>query len=267
MADQDTTVAGSGYGNVYIDSLIWGARWTGTPITYHFASGNIPGGGTGFAWFDYEQAAFRQATQLFENVCNIDFQEVGSINQADIAWWLVPGSYLNGSLGRHEVPDGPSDPVNGWYNVDQPSWSQIGLQQGGYGFVTILHELGHGLGLAHPHDGGSEFDATIFPGVDHPFDIGEFGLNQGIWTVMSYNDGWRTLPGNSRAYGWEGTPMAFDIAALQTLYGANMSYHTGSDSYFLPGANAPGSFWSCIWDAGGTTRSAPPASAAIASSI
>src|SRR5262249_27662557 len=53
-------------------------------------------------------------------------------------------------------------------------------------------------------------------------------------------------------YGYEGTPMAFDIAALQTLYGANTTYHAeAGDIYALPGKNAPGTFWSCIWDAGG----------------
>ena len=156
-----------------------------------------------------------------------------------------------GSLGTHDVPDGTWDVAYGYFNAGHPSWTQSGLQQGGYGFVTILHELGHGLGLAHPHDGGSESDATLFPGVGDPFDTGDFGQNQGIWTVMSYNDGWRTVPGNSRAYGWEGTPMALDIAALQAIYGANTTYRTGDDTYSLPGNNASGTFWSCIWDAGG----------------
>jgi hypothetical protein len=32
MADQDNTIPGSGYGNVYVDSLIWGAGWVNGPI-------------------------------------------------------------------------------------------------------------------------------------------------------------------------------------------------------------------------------------------
>ena len=46
--------------------------------------------------------------------------------------------------------------------------------------------------------------------------------------------------------------MAFDIAALQYLYGANMTYNTGADTYVLPTVNAVGTGWSCIWDAGGS---------------
>ncbi len=52
-------------------------------------------------------------------------------------------------------------------------------------------------------------------------------------------------------FGNEGTPMAFDIAAIQYLYGANMEYQTGDDVYVLSDRNEAGTFYSCIWDAGG----------------
>ncbi len=45
---------------------------------------------------------------------------------------------------------------------------------------------------------------------------------------------------------------AFDIAAIQFLYGANMTTRTGNDSYRVPDTNAAGTYWTCIWDAGGT---------------
>ena len=41
--------------------------------------------------------------------------------------------------------------------------------------------------------------------------------------------------------------MAFDIAAVQYLYGANTSFHTGDDTYVLTDIS-----WSCIWDCSGT---------------
>ncbi|HEY7689546.1 MAG TPA: M10 family metallopeptidase, partial [Dongiaceae bacterium] len=253
MATQDNAFPGAGHGNIYVDSLIWGARWVNGPIFYYFGDGPIPGeSGTGYAWFESEKTAFRQVLQLYENVCNLDFQEVGTYGESDIAWWLVPSGYVGGSLGQHEIPDGTFHPIHGEFNALDSSWTLAGLQQGGYAFLTVLHEIGHGLGLAHPHDGGSEFDATIFPGVTGPFNTGAFGLNQGIWTNMSYNDGWNVVPSSGSAFGWQGTPMAFDIAALQVMYGANTTYNTGDNTYFLPGANAPGTFWSCIWDAGGT---------------
>ena len=49
--------------------------------------------------------------------------------------------------------------------------------------------------------------------------------------------------------------MAFDIAAIQYLYGVNSTYHTGNDVYLLPEADVTGAIstnWSSIWDAGGS---------------
>jgi len=42
--------------------------------------------------------------------------------------------------------------------------------------------------------------------------------------------------------------MVLDIAAMQYLYGANMSYHTGDDTYTFDPATP---FYETIWDAGG----------------
>src|SRR5262245_10718469 len=107
MATQTTAIPGSGYGNPYLDSLIWGDGWTGGPITYSFGSGWDPFFSVfGDVWFDYEMQAFRNAVQVFENVCNIDFQEVSTYAESDIVWWSVGDAFLgDGVLGRHEVPD------------------------------------------------------------------------------------------------------------------------------------------------------------------
>ena len=74
--------------------------------------------------------------------------------------------------------------------------------------------------------------------------------------MMSYEDGWQTSPyGNAETdvgYGYLGGLMAFDIAAIQDKYGVNEEYATGDDSYTLKDVNAPGTYYSSIWDGGGT---------------
>jgi serralysin len=256
MANVNKNSPGSGYGNPYLDSLIWGGKWGGGTIGYSFGSLSSVSNGVGYSWLSDEKTAFQQAVQIYANVCNVHFAEVAPA-QADVIWWLADQTSFLGTsaLALHEPPDGSvTEPIYAWFNISSTSWTQANMHQGGYGFGTITHELGHMLGLAHPHDGGTHADRTTFPGVRDGVDtdLGDYSLNQGIWTTMGYNSGWNVAPASSLAWGWEGTPMAFDIAALQKLYGANTSYHTGNDTYNLPKANGTGTFWSCIWDAGGS---------------
>jgi serralysin len=251
-------------GNPYLDSLIWDGRWVpdsddpgGVPqITYYFASGPdepIFNSYPTSPWSQTQINAFQSILQLYENVANVDFVQVFDKSQADDIEHLTDSNhpYLNGNLGLHEVPDPDNyiEPLLGYYNIEEPT--VITPAQGNFGYMIFIHELGHALGLAHPHDGGG--DGQVFPGVtpNNSHDKGDFSLNQGIWTVMSYNDGWDRDPPVYPSYGYEATPMALDVAALQVLYGANMTYRTGDDVYALPTVNGPGAFWTCIWDAGG----------------
>ncbi len=260
MAKQSNSIPGHGYSSSYLDSLIWGCGWTGgspIDINYFFGEGDVSSSRsslgvafTGASWSDREKSAFEMAITQYEAVCNVDFQLAQDADTADIVWWLVPNSAMPGYLGMHEVPDNSKSQIYGYFNYQDLSWQY--LDQGEYGFITIIHELGHGMGLAHPHDGGNHADATLFPGVSSSSSYGTYGLNQGIWTTMSYNDGWNKAPSYYYEYGWQGTLMALDVAALQKVYGANMSTATGNDVYQLPGTNGVGAFWFCIWDAGGT---------------
>ena len=259
MATQNGSIAGSGYGNVYLDSLIWGCGWSyatsPTPITYSFGSGDLPamdssiGAFTGGVWTDTEKDAFRMALANYSSVCNLQFVESNAAT-TDLKWWKAPSSALgDGTLGLHETPDGSFPSIYGYFNQDDPSWAY--LDKGAYGYISIIHELGHAMGLAHPHDGGGDADATSFPGVTSDSSLGTNEMNQGIWTTMSYNDGWKDHYSGYYDYGWQGTLMALDIAALQKLYGVNKTTATGNDVYHLPNVNDVGTYWSCIWDAGG----------------
>jgi serralysin len=267
MAYQTNLTPDFGYGNPYVDSLIWGCQWTNSPdaygpvtistpvdITYSYATGNLYGYRLS-AWSIAEVNAFEEAMQFYENVCNLNFTLTTFTSeyedQSNIVFYQVPENYLGaGYLGMFEVPDGTWTSNYGYFNYQHSSWRS--LNKGSYGFITIIHELGHGLGLAHPHDGGSESSATTFPGVTNNADVGLYGLNQGIWTTMSYIDGWDAFASSTNDYGYQSTPMAFDVAALQAIYGVNTSFRTGSDTYYLPTSNTSGTGWSCIWDAGGT---------------
>jgi serralysin len=152
-----------------------------------------------------------------------------------------PGTYTNSGTGDYQS----------WVISNHDLYSAGALGKGGYDYITWLHELGHALGLAHPHDNGG--GSTIYPGVVNSSDLGTDNLNQGIYTTMSYNDGWGSSAASMpKAYGWQGTMMAFDVAALQQLYGANYSVALGNDYYVLGDTAGAGAQYQCIWDAGGT---------------
>jgi serralysin len=254
------------YSNNYINGLIWGGGWSG-PVYYTIDQGSYGGSG----WTATQITAIQNAVASYNNVCGINISYVAPGNaNVDIIFYTAPNSFFlgigygPGTLGFHQVPDGSnSEPLAGVYNYSLFSADTDSFDIGGYDYITLIHELGHGLGLAHPHDNGGS--SSIFPGVTSSSgDYGDNNLNQGVFTTMSYNDGWKSqYPSHTDVgYGWQGTPMAFDIAALQVLYGANNSYQTGDNSYALPSYNQQNdnTYWSCIWDAGGTDRIYNPTS-------
>lgn len=236
--------------------LDWGTAQPDARVTYWFAPGGRKvAGHTSEGFNDHEKARIAAAFDLIGAVTGLTFREVSSARGADFRLALdldeVQGEFL-GFLN----PPGEAGAGAGVF--DGAQWDRApggSLEAGGHDFVTIVHEILHGLGLAHPHDNGG--GSAVFPGVSGPFgDYGYFGLNQGVWTTMSYNTG---HPGDDDSrghirgkWGYEYGPMALDIAVLQQKYGANMDHATGDDTYLLPARNGAGTFWQAIWDAGGT---------------
>ena len=241
------TVLNSGI--VLVDSLAWGSRWVSagegaTVITVGYTPGATLA----------ELAAMTRAMDAFEKVINVDFQWIGadSNRNADIRFVVESGAPA-GLLGVGYAPG------EFWLEpIWNPGLSEIhvfrnnfsgSLAAGGFDFITFIHELGHAMGLAHPHDnGGTWLDKSlVFPGVTPGKgfgDFGDFNLNQGIFTTMSYNNGWQS----SGVAGYQASLMALDIMALQYIYGANTTYAAGDNAYVL----ATRGGFTCLWDTGGT---------------
>lgn len=95
---------------------------------------------------------------------------------------------------------------------------------GGFFYETYLHEIGHTLTLDHPGD----YNAGPNENITYKTHA-EYIEDSTLYTVMSYF-GEKVVGAN-----WGGlfamTPMIHDIAAIQLLYGANMSTRNGDTIY------------------------------------
>ena len=245
-------------GNVFIDTLA-GISWLDVGgdrnITYYFDEASLV-----HLWTPFESATWQSALQQWANVANITTQRLSSSAGADLYEEWATSSFMqanhsNSTLPAYQnLPSGAGTATGDFNTLYAFSyWSPNGLSPGGIGYRLFVHEIGHGLGLVHPH--GSEVlpgPRPVFPGVTGVSDLGTLGYNQEIYSIMSYNYGTASNSG-SDTYGHAITPMAFDIAAIQSLYGPNTNYHAGADTYVLPDANGTGNgaFWQCIWDTGG----------------
>lgn len=209
-------------------------------------------------WNAYEKQQVMLALEEFERILGIDYQITTDASQATFRLLKTESE----DYGAYFFPRDPVYGVEqgvGVFNVLSGGWDadqQQSLERGGYSFSVILHEFGHAHGLSHPHDGGG--GSEIMLGVSAPSgSLGIYDLNQGVYSVMSYNDGWQTHPDGGQPLtfagldnGWPATLSAFDIAVLQQRYGVT-ARATGNDVYLLADT-VNGANYQAIWDSGGT---------------
>lgn len=216
----------------------WNADIDGvTRVTYTFSSSNGNGddldGTSTSAFSSAQQVAARAAMLAIERVAKVDFVETGASQPgvADLA--LRQFNYDDAyTLGHVSSLPGASTEIA----ID------LGMRFGFDGndansgaFTTLIHELGHFLGLAHPHED------------DYGSQILVASLDDERATVMSYN-----AYSNSTGYVFYAeTPQIYDIAVLQAKYGVNTSYNSGNTSYDLS-SSAYRKYAGTTWDAGGT---------------
>ncbi len=229
-------------------------------ITYAFGEGGIdlaaalgePGPLVSDTWPDAGKAAYRAILDHYEEVINVAFVETDDPEAADLVEYVanLRESPDASFYGLQEFP-GPATSIgvinSDWFEFD----GGAPALPGGILWKVMIHELGHGLGLGHPHDNG--LGTSIMRGVEAPrFSFGDFDLNQGAFTVMSYNGAAGARYGITYGnYGDSLTLGALDIAALQTMYGANDTTRPGDDVYRLDMFNELGVGYATIWDTGG----------------
>ncbi|MBM3543633.1 MAG: protease [Alphaproteobacteria bacterium] len=240
--------------NSDLDGILRGVKWATAALTYSF-----PSSSTAYAGYStgepsnnfealnaYQKSAVWQAYAMIASYTALSFSETA-----------------NGDL-RHAMSDVPAT-ASGYYPDPHQSGGDAWYRNSGgtYDFpfrgnfayaAGFLHEIGHTLGLKHPHETDNGF-----PVLASQFDSVEF-------TVMSYRSyvGASTTGLVNETWGYPQTFMMLDIAALQHMYGADFTTNSGNSQYTWNnhtgemyingvGQGAPGGnkIFMTIWDGGG----------------
>lgn len=211
-----------------------------------------------YGWEDFQIQGVMRALQEYTPITGITYARTMDVEQATFR--LI--TTVNNVYGARFYPQDPAygdlQGLGAFNLVSGGFTSPASLQPGGFSYGVILHEFGHAHGVAHPHDsgGGSE----ILLGVTDSSSLGIYDLNQGVYTVMSYNDGWQTHPDGALEFsrktlgsGWSGTLGAFDIAVLQARYGVHA--HNEGDTVYELQAIQRFAYYQTIWARAGPTPS------------
>ncbi len=210
----------------------WNAgRGLGSPVqvTYSFATaapaygGNVDSstGDSGFQSFSEQQkAAVRQIMGQLSLELGITLVEKAD-SAFDYGQIRFGNNYQEWSTGYSWLPYSTPDDRSGdvWIDVspDPSNPNLANLAPGTEGYGTLLHEIGHALGLKHPGDYNAGSGSSGVPG--NYLDAAE---DNETYTVMSY-----TAPAGGQQRDWYGL---YDLLALKTLYGSR-NYNAGDTVY------------------------------------
>ena len=262
-------------GNRDIDGILWGVKWTLPALTYSFPTqldqftGHPDGAIDGFRPLRAAQIkAVNDIADQLNSLIGIDLQFTPDAASANIRLSTASSLKLPGfaDSGKIETaiglsPDQTRVPTYAFGDIFFNRVDYAKPMVGTYAYQTIMHELGHALGLKHGHatqpSPGGDSVITKLPASHDTLE----------YSVMTY----RSCLGWTVEYGYTNDTNSFpqsfmmnDIAALQYLYGADYTHNAGDTTYSwnsktgemsidgkTRGRPADSKVFLTIWDGGG----------------
>ncbi|MEZ5774724.1 MAG: M10 family metallopeptidase C-terminal domain-containing protein [Hyphomicrobiaceae bacterium] len=251
--------------NQIIARMDTGRWWDASSVTYAMPGSSPYGGGEGVGFepmTSHMKAMAAEAFELWDDLVPIDLDRRSS--GGDISFGYSSTTNGDGTYCSTQwsgMTDGRSNFTHAyvWLSTNWSSHNtDAAVDWGSYGFMTYLHEIGHGLGLHHPGDynGSASYAAdAVYRQDTHRY------------TVMSYfaadEDGSGAEHWNADGeWMYASTPMVDDVATLQSIYGADNATRSGATVYGFHSNAGRDAFdfeenpapVITIWDGGGRDR-------------
>ena len=179
-------------------------------------------------WSPEQITQCKKALDIYTSFINKTSTVIDNYENCDMVCVLL--NNMNTSFGRcyntYYIKTNPTFVNNKIvYFINYSYLNTENIKEGGFMYETMIHEWGHGFGLAHPQDDG--IDSTIMPAIafNNSFNypaIAGYIQNNIFNTIMSYVDTDFFLPVNyqfsTNLTGYPQTILPLDALALRWMY-------------------------------------------------